>query len=369
MPDFMMIESGSAAETGSFRSLYQMVEQAHDRMVTGEFELISHAAATGATLRRNRMGFDMLAFRQRVLRDVADLDISATLLGHRLEIPVMICPMGGLHLSVAPDAAIDAARAAAEAGIAMGVSSAIEPSLETIATEAPGLKFFQLYVRGDADYLENHIKRAKAAGYQAIIITADAAYFSIRDHPNKSKNVRTAVKDSGKEYGARVTWETIDEIKQMAAPLPLIIKGIQTAEDATLALEHGVDAIEVSNHGGRELDFCEATINSLPEIAAVVNGRVPLILDGGIRRGTDVVKALALGATAVGIGRLVAWALGAGGYPAVARMLEILAAEIGNTMGLLGARTVADLDPTFVKSVPPVGMYYPEFALRDIRPY
>lgn len=369
MPDFMMIESGAAPSAGEFRSLYQMMEQARDRMVSGEFELVSHAAATGATLRRNRLGFDMLAFRQRVLRDVADLDVTTTLLGHRLEMPVMICPMGALHMSIGPDAAVDAARAAADAGIAMAVSSAVEPSLETIATEAPGLKFFQLYVRGDADYLETHIKRAKAAGYQAIIITADAAYFSIRDHPNKSKNFRVSVKDSGKEYGARVTWETIDEIKEMAAPLPVIVKGIQTAEDAALALDHGVDAIEVSNHGGRELDFCEATINALPEIAAVVGGRVPLILDGGIRRGTDVVKALALGASVVGIGRLCAWALGAGGYPAVAKMLEILGAEIGNTMGLLGARTVADLDPSFVKSVPPVGMYYPEFALRDIRPY
>lgn len=369
MADFMMIDSmGKATGPGDFRSLYQMVEQAEDRMAKGEWELVCLAAATGASLRRNRLGFDSLAFRQRVLRDVSELDTSTTLLGHQLSMPVLICPMGGLHLTVGPNAVVDAAKAAATVGIPIATSSAVEPALETIASSTSGVKFYQLYVRGDSDYLKEHIVRAKDAGYAGIVITADAAYFSIRDYPNKSKNFRLPAAQSGKTFGAKATWETLEEVKRFADPLPVILKGIQTAEDAVLGIEHGADAIQVSNHGGRELDYCDATITMLPEVVAAVSGRVPVILDGGIRRGTDVVKALALGASAVGIGRLAAWAMGAGGEPAVQRMLEILAAEIGNTMGLLGAVSLADLDPSYLRAVPPLGDYNPQFRLRDLQP-
>jgi isopentenyl diphosphate isomerase/L-lactate dehydrogenase-like FMN-dependent dehydrogenase len=337
-------------------------------MVKGEWELVGLAAASGATLRRNRLGFESLAFRQRVLRDVSELDISTTLLGHSLTMPVMICPMGGLHLTVGPDAVLNAARAAATVGIPIATSSAVEPAIEVIGPSTDGVKFYQLYISGDAGYLGERIERAKAAGYRAIIITADSPFFSIRDYPNKSRNFRLPAKESGKEYGAKATWDTLDEIKRLAAPLPVIVKGIQTTEDAAIAIDHGIDAIVVSNHGGRELDHVDATIAMLPEIAATVAGRIPVLLDGGIRRGTDVVKALALGADAVGIGRLAAWSMAAGGEPAVQRMLEILSAEIGNTMGLLGATSIKELDPSYIRHVQPLAGYHPEFRLRDIAP-
>src|SRR5262249_33742539 len=158
---------------------------------------------------------------------------------------------------------------------------------------------------------------------------ADAAYFSIRDHPNKSQYFRKPVAQSSKDYGAKVTWETLDEIKRIAAPLPVILKGVQSPEDAALAREHGIDAIQVSNHGGGGIDHCDATISILPDVAAAVAGRIPMLLDGGMRRGMDVVKAIALGADAIGIGRLAAWALAAGGENGVLKMLDILAGEIG----------------------------------------
>ena len=368
MADFMMIDNMSEARPGGFRSLYEMVAQAEDRMVRGEWELISQGAGSGSTVLRNRLGFESLAFRQRVLRDVSGLDISTTLLGHSMSMPVMICPMGGLQLTVGPDAVLDAARAAATVGIPIATSSAVEPAIEVIGPSTDGVKFYQLYIRGDSAYLSERIEGAKAAGYSAIIITADAPFFSIRDYPNKSRNFRLPAKESGKDYGAKATWDTLDEIKRLAAPLPVILKGIQTTEDAVIAIDHGIDAIVVSNHGGRMLDHTDATIAMLPDIAATVAGRIPVLLDGGIRRGTDVVKALALGADAVGIGRLAAWSMAAGGEPAVQRMLELLSGEIGNTMGLLGVTSIKELDPSYLKNVPPLAGYYPQFRLRDIQP-
>jgi isopentenyl diphosphate isomerase/L-lactate dehydrogenase-like FMN-dependent dehydrogenase len=368
MADFMMIDNMSEARPGGFRSLYEMVGQAEDRMVKGEWELVGLAAGTGASLRRNRLGFESLAFRQRVLRDVSGLDISTTLLGHSMSMPVMICPMGGLQLTVGPDAVLDAARAAATVGIPIATSSAVEPAIEVIGPSTDGVKFYQLYISGDAGFLGERIDRARAAGYSAIIITADAPFFSIRDYPNKSRNFRKPAKESGMDNMSRVTWETLAEIKRMAAPLPVILKGVQTAEDAVIAIDHGIDAIVVSNHGGRMLDHTDATIAMLPDIAATVAGRIPVLLDSGIRRGTDVVKALALGADAVGIGRLAAWSMAAGGEPAVQRMLELLSGEIGNTMGLLGVTSIKELDPSYLKNVPPLAGYYPQFRLRDIQP-
>jgi isopentenyl diphosphate isomerase/L-lactate dehydrogenase-like FMN-dependent dehydrogenase len=368
VPDFMMIDNVDKQPLGGFRSLYQMVEQAEERMATGEWTNVAIAAGTGSSLRRNRLAFEALAFRQRVCRDVSDLDLSTELLGFKLPIPVMICPMGGLENYAYPNAVVDAAKAATAAGIPIATSSAVKPEIETIAAEAAGVKFYQLYIRGDADHIAASIERAKAAGYLGIIITADAPYFSIRDYPNFSKNFRLPVAESGKVYGAKMTWKTFEEIVQVAAPLPVIIKGIQTAEDAVLAVEHGASAVEVSNHGGRELDHVDATITMLPEVAQALNGAVPIILDSGIRRGTDVVKALALGATAVGVGRLALWSMAAGGEAGVTRMLDLLAAEIGNTMGLLGVSKISELDPGYLRPVQPLAGYQPVFRLADVQP-
>jgi len=365
--DFMMIDNAAKAQVANFRSLYEMVEQAEDKMVKGEWESFALAAASEATLHRNRLGFESLAFQQRVLRDVSGLDISTSLLGHALSMPVLICPMGPLNF-IYPEAVVDAAKAAATVGIPIATSSSVEPELEVIGSAAGGVKFYQLYIRGDSAYLTERVARAKAAGYLGIVLTADAPLFSIRDRANKSGHFRLPAKESGKDHGARATWETLDEIKRIAAPLPVILKGIQTAEDAATAVEHGADAIQVSNHGGRELDHCDATISVLPEVVTAVAGQVPVILDGGIRRGTDVVKALALGAQAVGIGRLAAWSMGAGGEPAVQRMLEILGAEIGNTMGLLGVSSIGELNASYVKPVPPLAGYHPVFRLPGIEP-
>jgi isopentenyl diphosphate isomerase/L-lactate dehydrogenase-like FMN-dependent dehydrogenase len=373
MATFMMHENLQPRPEG-FSSFYEMVELAKERLGRGEWEIISLAAGTGASNRRNRMAFESLAFKQRILRDVSDVDVTTTLLGHSMAMPVFICPMSALRY-MTQNGVVDMVRAAGEFGVPVAVSSTAagdrpddKPSLETVAAETDGVKFYQLQLRGDSDYLADRTARARAAGYAAIVITADGPLYGIRDTVNRSGHARLSIDESGKLFGAQATWETLDQIRELAEPLPIILKGVQTAEDAELAVEHGVSVVHVSNHGGRELDHQRATLSILPEILSAVSGAVPVTLDSGIRRGTDVVKALALGASAVGIGRLAAWALGAGGQAGVRGMLDLLAAEIGNTMGLIGVTSLLELNPSVLEAVPPLGMYYPEFWPRGIQP-
>ena len=336
----------------SFVSIGEIVDRARAALPEGVRDHIAGAAGTETTMRRNRLAIDSLAFRPRVLRDVSEISTATTLFGQELRIPVLLAPIGSLH-TIAPDAAVSAARAAARFGTMAMVSSVVEPGFEAVAAEAAGPKLFQLYVRGDALDVARTIERVKAAGYAGVAVTVDSAYYGIRDRQLLSKWQPPAHSRGGREYQARVTWETIAEIRAAAAPMPVILKGIQTAEDAELAIDAGVDAIYVSNHGGRQLDHCQAAIDILLEVVAAVSGAAPVMVDGGFMRGTDVVKALALGADAVGVGRLYAWALGAGGEAAVVRALEILEGEIRNVMGLLGVRSLDELEPRFVTRAAP----------------
>lgn len=334
-------------EFSSIQSIQQIIGHAQDRLPEGVADHIAGAAGTEMTMRRNRLALECLAFRPRVLRDVSRIDATTTLLGHSLRIPVMLAPIGSLH-TIAPEATVDAMRAASAFGTAGFVSSVAEPALEVVAKAGRGTKFFQLYIRGDIVDVGALIERVKAAGFHGIAITVDSAYYGIRDRQRLGKWQAPAEKRTGREYQTRVTWDTIAAIRAQAAPLPIMLKGIQTAEDARLAVEHGVDAIYVSNHGGRQLDHCQATIEVLPEVVEAVGGAAEIIVDGGFGRGTDIVKAIALGARAVAIGRLYAWALGAGGEAAVIRMLELLEEEIRNTLGLIGVSRLDELTPAYL---------------------
>ena len=194
----------------------------------------------------------------------------------------------------------------------------------------------------------------KKAGYIALCLTVDTAHYSRRERPLLNRwQPPSRHRESGRIYQAMLSWEVAKEIKKIAG-MSLIIKGIATAEDAKLAVDHGVDVIYISNHGGRQLDHGLGTIDTLPEIAAAVNGKVPIILDGGITRGTDVVKALALGASAVTIGKLQGWGLGAGGQAGLVKVLELLEEEITIDMALMGVTRIDQITPSYVCKATPV---------------
>lgn len=314
---------------------------------------LSGGAESETTMRRNRLGLDCLAFRPRILVDVSRIDASTTFLGHKLKIPVMLAPIGSLQI-ITPDGGVAVAKAAEEFGTVNFVSSVTQPSLEEIAAATRTPKIFQLYVAGDMKWLEEILARVKRAGYSALCLTVDTAIYGRRERQLMDRWMPPSRRQTGYEYRAALTWETMDAIKEIAG-LPFLLKGVATAEDAALAVEHGVSAVYVSNHGGRQLDHGRATVEMLPEIVAAVGGKAEIALDGGIARGSDVVKAVALGANAVAIGKLQGWGLGAAGRAGLVRVLELLEAEITVTMGLLGVTRIDQLKPAHLCKAEPVG--------------
>ena len=338
--------------TSPFLTLHELVKKARQKLNHDNWDYIVGGAETETTVRRNRLALDSIAFRPRVLRDVSGVDASTRFLGRALRLPVVLAPIGGLEL-FAPEGGGAAVKAAGEFGVAHMLSSVCEPGLEAVAQAAPdALRIFQLYTRGDAAWVDAMAERAIAAGYGAFCLTVDTAYYSRRERDLAKRHTRSGYMPK-REYQTRLTWSDVARLKAKFA-IPLILKGIATAEDATLALDHGVDMIYVSNHGGRQLDHGRGAMDVLPEIAAAVGGRAPIIIDGGFNRGTDIVKALAAGASLVGIGRMQCIGLAAGGQAGLVRMLELLEQEIHICMGLLGVNAWTELDRTYLHPAPPV---------------
>jgi isopentenyl diphosphate isomerase/L-lactate dehydrogenase-like FMN-dependent dehydrogenase len=338
-----------------FLSNEEIVLAARRNLEQGPWDYLVGASESETTMRRNRLGFDRLAFRPRVLVDVSHIDPSATFLGERLRIPVLLAPIGSLQV-FDPGGAVSSARAAAEFGTLPVVSSATEPALEDTAASVDSPKVFQLYVHGDEQWTRDMIDRIKAAGYKALAITVDVAMYSRRERPMLSRWLTPTQRvPRNRQYLAALSWDTLDRIKEWWGG-PLMVKGIQTAEDAELCIEHGVDVIWVSNHGGRQLDHALGTIDTLPEVAEVARGKAAIVLDGGIQRGTDVLKAVALGADAVAIGKLQGWGLAAGGPAGLVRVLELLEHEITVAMGLMGVTRLSQLNPRYVCKAEPVGV-------------
>ena len=330
-----------------FTGNQEIVEAARRNLDQGAWDYVSGAAESETTMRRNRLAFDRIAFRPRVLLDVTSIDTSTTFLGHKLRIPVLLAPIGSLQV-FHPDAAAASARACAEFGTVPVISSVTEPSLEETAASTGAPKIFQLYVHGDWDWIEAILTRVKAAGYEALCLTVDTALYSRRERDILSRwTPPTQRRGTDPKWRASVTWELMDRIKEFTG-LPFLVKGIATAEDAALAVDHGVDVIWVSNHGGRQLDHGRGTMDMMPEITRAVAGRAVIMLDGGVLRGSDVVKAVAMGARAVAVGKLHGWSLAAGGKDGIVRMLEILEAEVRATLGLLGVTSFERLTPAHV---------------------
>jgi len=338
-----------------FVSNEESIREARRRLNQGNWDYLVGGSESETTLRRNRRAFDRIAFRPRILVDVSHVDPSTTFLGHKLRIPAILAPIGSLQV-FDPQGAVAVTRGATEYGIMHCVSSVTLPSLEETAAATPTPKFFQLYVQGDSAWTEAIVRRVRDAGYAGFALTVDVAHYSRRERPMITRQMpptqrRRTLESRG--YQAALTWETMDMIKELAG-MPFMLKGVQTAEDAELAVQHGVDVIWVSNHGGRQVDHGLGSMDTLPEIVAAVNGRARIILDGGVQRGTDILKAVAMGADVVALGRLQGWGLAAGSTAGLVRMLEILEDELRSAMGLCGLTSISQVSRKYVREAEPV---------------
>jgi isopentenyl diphosphate isomerase/L-lactate dehydrogenase-like FMN-dependent dehydrogenase len=344
----------NAPHTEEFLTLQEIVAAARRNLAPGPWSYLVGGTETETTVKRNRHALDTIAFRPRVLRDMSAIDSTTSFFKEKSRLPVFLAPIGGLE-SIVEGGAASAARAAAQFGVAQMLSSVCKPGLEETAAAADNLKFFQLYVRGDRAWVDDFVKRARDHGYKAFCYTVDVAMYSRRERDILGRYVKPwrAEAAAGHKFQSALSWDEVKRYKDKH-DLPLIIKGIATAEDAELAVQHGVDVIYVSNHGGRQLDHGLGSAAVLPQVVQAVAGRAEVWVDGGFMRGTDVVKAIALGAKAVGIGRLCGLGLAAGGVPGLVRALQLLEDEVRICLGLLGVTSYADLTPQHLAAAPAV---------------
>src|SRR5215468_7218742 len=338
-----------------FQTLHEIVRAAKNRLPAGEWDYLVGGTETETTLRRNRLALDSIAFRPRVLRNVSKVDASSTFLGRPVRIPVMFAPIGSVE-SFTPGGGATAAQASAEFGVPQMLSSVCNPGLEAVAKAADNFRIFQLYVRGDDAWVDDHVTRALDHGYAAFCLTVHTACYSRRERDLAKRFVKPwRVRASGFDYQAGLTWDHVKRFKD-THDIPLALKGIATAEDAALALDHGVDWVYVSNHGGRQLDHGRGSLDALPEVVDAVSGRAKVLVDGSICRGSDIVKAIAVGADLVGMGRMQCYALACGGQNGIVRLLELLEDEVQRTMGLLGVARLSDLSRAYLHAAAPANV-------------
>lgn len=330
---------------------------ARERMGAQAWTYLDGAAGDGRTARDNRAAFDRLLLRNRVLAEVAGGDTRVTLFGDTLEFPILLAPVARQKLAH-PDGELAAVLGASAMRAAMVVSTEANTTIEDVARAAQAPLWFQLYFRHDREATLALVRRAEAAGYRALVLTVDAPVIGLRAlalplgteavnlhglAPHPPFEVRPGQSLFASPLLAQApTWRDVAWLRDNT-DLPLLLKGITRPDDAARAIDAGVAGIVVSNHGGRVLDGQVASLDALPAIAGAVAGRVPLLLDGGVRRGSDVFKAIALGADAVLVGRPYVHALAAAGAPGVAHVLHLLRVELETTMALCGCRTLADI--------------------------
>jgi 4-hydroxymandelate oxidase len=338
---------------------------ARARLPAMVYDYYAGAADDEITLRANRSAYGEIFLRPRVLQDVGTVDTSLELLGERLSVPILLAPTAFQKLAD-PQGELAPARAARAAGSLLVASTLSTTPVEDVARAVGGPFWFQLYVYRDRELSREMVARAKAAGCTALCLTVTFPVAGNRERDVRNRFMLPpglemanftglsqarfpAAEGSGlasfvaQQFDPTLTWEAVDWLREISG-LPVLVKGVMTPEDAVLATEHGAAGIIVSNHGGRQLDTAEPTIRALPRVADAVADRVPVLVDGGIRRGTDVVKALALGARAVLIGRPVLWGLAAEGEAGVERVLWLLTEELRRAMALTGRPSLAAID-------------------------
>jgi len=343
-------------------------------MEASAYDYYAGGAGDECTLAANRRAFQRIVLRPRLLVDVSRVDPSTSVLGEKIAFPVLLAPTAFNRLA-RPDGELAAARAAGGAQTVMVVSTVSTFTIEDIAAASTGPLWFQLYVYKDRGLTRDLVVRATTAGYRALVLTVDSSWLGRRERDVRNQftlppgmtiaNFETAQGRAGQATGwgegsysdfatyvcnlfdPSLTWDVIGWLRSITS-LPILVKGILTPEDASLALQAGASGIIVSNHGGRQLDGVEPSVAVLPRVMDAVRGEVEVLMDGGVRRGTDVLKALALGARAVLIGRPYLWGLAADGEAGVRRVLELLRAELELAMALSGRPTIASIDRSLV---------------------
>jgi 4-hydroxymandelate oxidase len=361
-------KQGRPVELEQLLGVHEFETLAREKFSADVHAYVADGAGDEVTATDNMTAFSRYRLRPRILVDVSDVDPSVELLGRRVTLPVGLAPTGWQGF-VHADGELASARAAARCGAPLCLSTASNFSLEDVAAaheEAGGLlRWFQLYFNRDRGLVENLLRRSKEAGYEAVVVTADLPVLGYRESQFRhemtpSENVAPAnfeayARDRSRspvEYlegftDPSLTWDDLNWIAEVSQ-LPIVVKGVMTAEDARVCIECGAAGIVVSNHGGRQLDRTSAAIDVLEEVVTAVEGRAEVYLDGGVRRGVDVLTALALGARAVFIGRPYLWGLAVAGEAGVVRVFEILRDEILNAMALLGVTSLSRVDRTYV---------------------
>ena len=336
-----------------FVTLPEIRRAARARLPREVWNFGAGGSETETTMRRNRRSIDRLAIRQNVLVDVRRIDLSTTLLGVPLSWPVAVAPMGGLVL-FHPEGDREMARGAGAANTLQWLSGATGWSVEDVAKAGSGPKMFQLYAHGDRGWMAELLARVENSGYHAVALTVDVQKYSRRERdvlarwsPRQAMEIAPNPRGPEPNWQERLTWDDVEWLMK-TTKLPVGLKGIMTPRDAKRAVDLGVRLIWVSNHGGRQLDQTQATIDALPPIAEVVGGLAEIVIDGGFNRGTDIVKGLARGAKVVACGRTSLWGLGADGADGVASALGILRNEVETAMGLCGRTNIASLTPDLI---------------------
>lgn len=365
---------------------------ARRRLPRGVFDYIDGGAEDEITMAANAAAYRRLSFSPRVLRDVSDVDISSTLLGRELTYPLVLAPTGFTRIAH-PRGELAVAAAAKRAGLPYALSTLGTRSIEEIAAVGSDRLWFQVYTWRDRDLVADLVKRASAAGFEAICLTVDTAVLGRRErdvrrgftlppkvgvstildgivHPGWSWGFLTSepivfanvagmsVGDGtdaislaeyvGSQFDPALSWDDVDWLREHWDG-PIVVKGIQSVADAVIAADRGVEAIAISNHGGRQLDSAPATLDLLPAIAEAVGGKMEIICDGGVRRGSDIVKAISLGANAVMAGRPYLYGLGAAGEAGVDQVLTNFGSEMQRTMALIGCTSVEELGPEYLR--------------------
>lgn len=348
-------------------NLFEFEALAKERLSPLAWDYYSSGALDEITLRDNREAFERIAIRYHVLAGTAERDLSAQVLGERHDLPILIAPTAFARLAH-DEGERAVARAAAAEGVTQVLSTLSTISLEDVSKAAPdGNRWFQLYVFKDRGLTADLVRRAEASGYQAIVMTVDAPMLGKRERDARNRfslpdgitaaNLSTQlarIPSDGTDSGLfqfftsvldpGLTWDDVEWLTSLTT-LPVLVKGVVRGDDAERAIERGCAGVIVSNHGGRQLDTAISSIDALPEVAEAVDGRGAVLVDGGIRRGSDIVKSLALGANAVLVGRPILWGLAVGGEDGVRSVLQILRAEFDLAMALCGASSVEELWP------------------------
>jgi isopentenyl diphosphate isomerase/L-lactate dehydrogenase-like FMN-dependent dehydrogenase len=343
-----------ASADPNFVNIFDYERVAAERLVAGPLAYFAGGALDERTLNDNRAAFARRRIVPRIMTDVSSLDTSVAVFGRRWPFPVWICPTA-LQRMAHPDGELATARAAAARDITMTLSTSASTDLADIAAVG-GPRWYQVYLLKDPGARRAMLERAVTNGYEALVLTADLQRLGRRERDIRASflipegvhlpNVAAAAgvdlrAAASVPFVERLTWDDLEWVAGFG--LPVIVKGVLHPDDARLAIEHGAAAVAVSNHGGRQLDGAIASLDALPSVVEAVAGRVPVLLDGGVRRGTDALIALALGAAAVGIGRPVLWGLACDGEAGVGRVLDMLTAELEQAMALAGVASVKEL--------------------------